>query len=260
MNNNTQPIGLFDSGVGGTTIWRSINRLMPNENTLFIGDSKNAPYGQKTTEEIIHLSKQKAEWLLNHDAKAIVVACNTATTNAISELRSTYHVPIIGIEPAIKPAAVNTVTAKVGVLATQSTLTSKKYEEAQSLYPNVQFVNQIGFKIVQLMEEGQLYSEELEQLLRTYINPMIDQNIDYLVLGCTHYPYLLPILNKFLPKHIKVIDSGDAVAKNTYKILKEAGLLKTDNIPGYAKFYTNKDVAILQSFIQDFGIAEKLDF
>ena len=111
-----------------------------------------------------------------------------------------------------------------------------------------------------MIEDGQLYSEELELLLRSYINPMIEKGVDYLVLGCTHYPYLLPILNKFLPEHITVIDSGDAVAKHTYKILKEANLLKTDNLPGYSKFYTNKNVDILQSFIADFGIAEKLDF
>lgn len=258
--NNTQPIGLFDSGIGGTTIWRSLHNLLPNENTLFIGDSKNAPYGQKTKEEIIQLSKKNVEWLLNHNAKAIIVACNTATTNAISELRSSYDIPIIGIEPAIKPAAANTKTGKVGVLATQGTLNSKKYADAQTLYPNIEFINQIGFRIVQLIEDGQLYSEELESLLRSYIDPMIEKDIDYLVLGCTHYPYLLPILNKFLPKHINVIDSGDAVAKHTYKILKEGDLLKTDNQPGYAKFYTNKDEAILQSFIADFGIAEKLDF
>jgi len=258
--NNTQPIGLFDSGIGGTTIWRSIHNLLPNENTLFLGDSKNAPYGQKTKEEIIQLSKKNVEWLLSNNAKAIIVACNTATTNAISELRSSYDIPIIGIEPAIKPAAANTKTGKVGVLATQGTLNSKKYAEAQNLYPNIEFVNQIGFRIVQLIEDGQLYSEELELLLRSYIDPMIEKDIDYLVLGCTHYPYLLPILNKFLPPNINVIDSGDAVAKHTYKILKEANLLKTDNVPGYSKFYTNKNVDILQSFIADFGIAEKLDF
>ncbi len=258
--NNTQPIGLFDSGIGGTTIWHSLHNLLPNENTLFLGDSKNAPYGQRTKEEIIQLSKKNVEWLLNHNAKAIIVACNTATTNAISELRSSYDIPIIGIEPAIKPAATNTKTGKVGVLATQGTLNSKKYAEAQTLYPNIEFINQIGFKIVQLIEDGQLYSEELELLLRSYINPMIEKGVDYLVLGCTHYPYLLPILNKFLPEHITVIDSGDAVAKHTYKILKEANLLKTDNLPGYSKFYTNKNVDILQSFIADFGIAEKLDF
>jgi len=258
--NNTQPIGLFDSGIGGTTIWRSLHNLLPNENTLFIGDSKHAPYGQKTKEEIIELSKKNVEWLLNHNAKVIIVACNTATTNAITELRNSYNVPIIGIEPAIKPAAAHTQTGKVGVLATQGTLNSKKYEQAQSLYPNVEFINQIGFRIVQLIEDGKLYSEELELLLRSYIDPMIEKDIDYLVLGCTHYPYLVPILNKFLPKHIHVIDSGDAVAKHTFKILNEANLLKTDKQTGYSKFYTNKDVAILQSFIGDYGIAEKLDF
>lgn len=258
--NNLQPIGLFDSGIGGTSIWRAINRLMPNENTLFLGDSKNAPYGQKTKEEIIHLSKKNVEWLLNKNAKIIIVACNTATTNAIVELRQTYKVPIIGIEPAIKPAAALTKTGKVGVLATQGTLNSEKYEQAQRLYPNVEFINQIGFKIVQLIEEGQLYSKELEELVRTYIKPMVAQDIDYLVLGCTHYPYLIPVLNKFIPSHIKIIDSGEAVAKNTLKILSDVAMLKTDNLRGYAKFYTNKNTAILQSFINDFGIAEKLDF
>ncbi len=260
MNNNTQPIGLFDSGIGGTTIWRSLHHLLPNENTLFLGDSKNAPYGQKSKEEIIKLSIKNIEWLLERNAKAVIVACNTATTNAIAELRSLYNIPIIGIEPAIKPAAAHTKTGKVGVLATQGTLNSKKYTEAQNLYPGIEFINQIGYKIVQLIEDGQLYSEELEILLRSYIDPMIEKNIDYLVLGCTHYPYLMPILNKFLPKNISVIDSGDAVAKHTYKILKEADLLKTDNLPGYAKFYTNKNSAVLQSFIADFGIAEELDF
>lgn len=258
--NNTQPIGLFDSGIGGTTIWRSVNKLLPNENTLFLGDSINAPYGQKSKEEIIQLSKKNADWLIKNDAKAIIVACNTATTNAINELRNSYNIPIIGIEPAIKPAAINTKTGIVGVLATQGTLNSSKYLESQTLYPQVTFINQIGYKIVQLIENGELHSQELEQLLRSYINPMIDQNIDYLVLGCTHYPYLLPILKKFLPEHIQVIDSGNAVAKQTHKILSNANLLKTDNKPGYAKFYTNKNVEILQSFIVNECIAQKIDF
>ncbi len=168
--------------------------------------------------------------------------------------------PKLGIEPAIKPAALNTKTGKVGVLATQGTLKSKKYTEAQTLYPNVEFINQIGYGIVQLIENGDLYSAELEGLLKSYLTPMIEQNIDHLVLGCTHYPYLLPVLKKFLPSTLKVIDSSEAVAKRTLKILYENNLLKTDKLPGYSKFYTNKDVGVLQSFINGSGIAEKLDF
>lgn len=260
MKNDTRPIGLFDSGIGGTTIWHAIHKLLPYENTIFLGDSINAPYGQRSKEEIIHLSKKNTEWLLQQNAKIIIVACNTATTNAVSELRNTYNIPIIGIEPAIKPAALNTKTGKVGVLATQGTLKSKKYTEAQTLYPNVEFINQIGYGIVQLIENGDLYSAELEGLLKSYLTSMIEQNIDHLVLGCTHYPYLLPVLKKFLPSTLKVIDSSEAVAKRTLKILDENNLLKTDKLPGYSKFYTNKDVGVLQSFINGSGIAEKLDF
>lgn len=258
--NDTRPIGLFDSGIGGTTIWKSVHQLLPNENTLFIGDSSNAPYGQKSKETIVALSKKNVDWLLEHNAKIIIVACNTATTNAITELRNSYDIPIIGIEPAIKPAALNTKTHKVGVLATQGTLKSIKYSEAQTLYPDIKFINQIGYKIVQLMEDGELYSPEMEDLLHTYLDPMIAEGIDYLVLGCTHYPYLLPILAKFVPEHIKIIDSGEAVANRTFKILSDNQLLKTDGIPGQCEFYTNKDETILQSFIGSYGSAKKISF
>ena len=258
--NDTRPIGLFDSGIGGTSIWRSVHEMLPNENTLFIGDSANAPYGQKTKNEIIDLSKKNTEWLIAQNAKIIIVACNTATTNAIAELRAQYNIPIIGIEPAIKPAAIATKTGKVGVLATKRTITSPKYTEAQMQFPNVKFINQIGHKIVPLIEEGKLYSKELEELLHHYVKPMLEQEIDHLVLGCTHYPYLLPILEKFVSTNVKIIDSGTAVAKQTFKILNDNNLLKTDGILGIAEFYTNKNVEILQSFVHEYGTAKKIDF
>jgi glutamate racemase len=123
---NNNPIGLFDSGVGGTSIWKAINQLLPNESTIYLADSKNAPYGVKTKEEIIELSSKNTEYLLNRNAKLIVVACNTATTNAIKELRIKYDVPFIGIEPAIKPAALQSKTNVIGVLATQGTIPTQK--------------------------------------------------------------------------------------------------------------------------------------
>lgn len=258
--NDTRPIGLFDSGIGGTSIWHAVHKLLPYENTIFIGDSANAPYGQKTKEEIISLSKKNIDWLLQRDAKLIIVACNTATMNAVEELRASYNIPIIGIEPAIKPAALNSITKKVGVLATKGTITSKKYSESKTNYPNITFIDQIGYRIVQLIEDGHLHSEELEMLLKQYIDPMLQQHIDYLVLGCTHYPYLIPILKKLIPESVKIIDSGEAVAKQTYKILNELQLLKTDQLLGSSQFYTNKDVEILQSFIGEYGTAQKIDF
>src|SRR5690554_3207668 len=199
MNNDSRPIGLFDSGIGGTSIWHAVHKLLPNENTIFLGDSAHAPYGQKSKEELLELSTKNVEWLLDKQAKLIIVACNTATTNVVTELRERYDVPFIGIEPAIKPAALRSKTGKIGVLATQRTLESPKYIEAQLQFPQTVFINQAGHGIVQLIETGQLYSDEMLQLLKQYISPMLQQNIDYLVLGCTHYPYLYPILSKIVP-------------------------------------------------------------
>lgn len=260
MNNDSRPIGLFDSGIGGTSIWHAVHKLLPNENTIFLGDSAHAPYGQKSKEELLELSTKNVEWLLDKQAKLIIVACNTATTNVVTELRERYDVPFIGIEPAIKPAALRSKTRKIGVLATQRTLESPKYIEAQLQFPQTVFINQAGHGIVQLIETGQLYSDEMLQLLKQYISPMLEQNIDYLVLGCTHYPYLYPILSKIVPSNIHIIDSGEAIALQTKRILEEKNLLKKDNNPGKHLFYTNKETTVLQSFIEGFGIAEKVDF
>lgn len=243
------PIGIFDSGVGGTSIWKQIHDLLPNENTIYLADSKNAPYGYKTKDEIIALSEKNTEFLLNQNAKIIVVACNTATTNAIKELRAKYKVPFIGIEPAIKPAALNSKTQKVGVLATQGTINSELFHKTMANFSNIVFVEQIGHKLVQLIEAGGIESPEMTELLHQYLQPMINQDIDYLVLGCTHYPYLIPQIEKILPKHIQIIDSGKAVAKQVKIVLKENNILSGSTQKGKAVFYTNSDKTVLQSLI-----------
>ena len=199
MNNNN-PIGLFDSGIGGTSIWKAIHQLMPNENTIYLADSKNAPYGEKSKEEIIALSKKNTELLLEFNCKMIVVACNTATTNAIKELRATYNIPFIGIEPAIKPAANNSKTQTIGILATKGTLSSELFNKTIELYKDIKIVEQIGHGLVELIENGEINSPEMEKLLQSYLTPMIEKNIDYLVLGCSHYPYLIPKIKTILPK------------------------------------------------------------
>jgi len=246
VNNN--PIGLFDSGVGGTSIWKEIHALLPHENTIYLADSKNAPYGQKSKEEIILLSKKNTEFLLNKNAKIIVVACNTATTNAIKELRASYDVPFIGIEPAIKPAANNSETHTIGILATKGTLSSELFNQTVLNYPNTKIIEQIGFGLVSLIEEGNIESEEMTQLLHDYLNPMVKQNIDYLVLGCSHYPYLIPQIKKILPNHIKIIDSGEAVARQTKNILSDkVGL--SDTKKSKQLFYTNSNPIVLKNLI-----------
>ena len=246
VNNN--PICLFDSGVGGTSILKEILAQLPHENTIYLADSKNAPYGQKSKEEIIALSKKNTEFLLNKNAKIIVVACNTATTNAIKELRASYDVPFIGIEPAIKPAANNSETHTIGILATKGTLSSELFNQTVLNYPNTKIIEQIGFGLVSLIEEGNIESKEMTQLLHDYLNPMVKENIDYLVLGCSHYPYLIPQIKKILPNHIKIIDSGEAVARQTKNILSDkVGL--SDTKKSKQLFYTNSNPIVLKNLI-----------
>ena len=249
INNN--PIGLFDSGIGGTSIWKEINKLLPLEDSIYLADSKNAPYGLKSKDEIIALSKKNTEFLLNKNCKIIVVACNTATTNAIKELRATYDVPFIGIEPAIKPAANNSKTHKIGILATKGTLNSELFHNTASSFKNVEIIEQIGHGLVQLIENGDLDKPEMFELLKSYLKPMVEQNIDYLVLGCSHYPYLIPQIKKIIPPKVKIIDSGEAVAKQTKNILNINGLLHLKNNSISNVFYTNVNCEVLKTILKN---------
>ncbi|WP_353150599.1 glutamate racemase [Flavobacterium sp.] len=256
---NKNPIGLFDSGVGGTSIWKEVHALLPNESTIYLADSKNAPYGQKTEEEIIALSKKNTEILLNNNCKIIIVACNTATTNAIKVLRATYDIPFIGIEPAIKPAALHTKTQKIGILATQGTLNSALFHQTVALYSDVKVVEQIGYELVQLIESGAIHSEKMTQLLNDYLLPMVAEGIDYLVLGCTHYPYLIPQIKQIIPNHIKIIDSGEAVAKQTKHILDVNNLFNTTN-KVFQSFYINNPKEVMQELVGSAFNVEYLAF
>lgn len=255
----TNPIGLFDSGIGGTSIWKAIHQLMPNENTIYLADSKNAPYGEKSKEEIIALSKKNTELLLENNCKIIVVACNTATTNAIKELRATYDVPFIGIEPAIKPAATHSKTQTIGILATKGTLSSELFNKAVSLYQDTKIIEQIGFGLVELIENGEIDTPKMKELLVSYLTPMIKKNIDYLVLGCSHYPYLIPKIKEILPKTIQIIDSGEAVAKQTFAVLESQNKLKkTDKAK--CEFYSNIDPKVLNDILENKYSVSKKDF
>lgn len=256
---NNNPIGLFDSGIGGTSIWTKIHELLPNESTIYLADSKNAPYGQKSKDEIIALSIKNTEYLLNLNSKLIVVACNTATTNAIKELRAKYDVPFIGIEPAIKPAVNNSKTQVIGILATKGTLNSELFNKAVELYQDTTIIEQIGYGLVQLIENGDINSPEMFELLKSYLNPMIEADIDYLVLGCSHYPYLIPQIQKILPPHIKIIDSGEAVARQTNNILNDKVGFNYSN-ESYSEFYTNDNPKVLSEILNNQYQIQKKDF
>ena len=257
---NRQPIGLFDSGIGGTSIWSEIHTLLPYENTIYLADSRYAPYGQRSKEEIVKLCFKNIDLLIERGCKLIVVACNTATTNAINEIRTHYSIPVIGIEPAIKPAALLTKNAKVGILATKGTITSTLFASKVKSYTNLTIHEQIGHNLVQLIESGQIDSPEMIVLLKSYLNPMVEQGIDTLVLGCTHYPYLKPIIETLIPDTVRIIDSGKAVAKQTQRILTEAGLLSDATTLGTSTFYTNGDPNILKAFTPANSTVAFLDF
>ena len=256
---NTNPIGLFDSGIGGTSIWKAIHELMPYENTIYLADSKNAPYGEKSKEEIIALCKKNTELLLENNCKIIVVACNTATTNAIKEHRASYDVPFIGIEPAIKPAATHSKTQTIGILATKGTLNSELFNKTVSLYQETNIVEQIGYGLVELIENGEINSYQMDELLQSYLKPMIEKNIDYLVLGCSHYPYLIPKIKAILPQSIQIIDSGEAVAKQTLTVLQnQTGISNLEK--GKCEFYSNINPKVLDDILGNKYIASKRDF
>jgi len=250
MNSNNQPIGIFDSGIGGTSIWKAIHQLLPNEKTIYLADSKNAPYGQKSKKEIVALSMKNTDFLLEMNCKLIVVACNTATTNAIQELRAKYNVPFIGIEPAIKPAVTHSKTQIIGILATQGTLNSELFNKTTEKYQDTKIIEQVGHGLVQLIENGEINSPEMTKLLHSYLEPMIEANIDYLVLGCSHYPYLIPQIKKILPEHIQIIDSGEAVAKQTQNILREKVAFASVE-EKQPVFYTNTNPKVLSEILEN---------
>lgn len=259
-----RPIGIFDSGVGGTSIWKEIHSLLPYENTIYLADSKNAPYGHKTKDEIIALSIKNTEKLLDFNAKIIVVACNTATTNAIDLLRKKFHIPIIGIEPAIKPAALKTRTKQVGILATKGTLQSSLFSKTSELYAqNITITEVIGEGLVKLIEDGKMDSHEMKSLLSIYLKPMLEAKIDCLVLGCSHYPYLIPQLKRMLPENVIIIDSGEAVARQTKAVLNENKILQEKPVKSQSIFYTNNDTSTLQSLLKEYAseiVIELKDF
>ncbi|MCL4142280.1 UNVERIFIED_CONTAM: hypothetical protein GTU68_061477 [Idotea baltica] len=247
-----QPIGVFDSGVGGVSIWKELVQQLPNENTIYLADSKNAPYGSKSKQEIIDLSVKNTELLLKKGCKIIVVACNTATTNSIDYLRKNYDVPFIGIEPAIKPAALQTKTHAIGILATKGTLSSALFHSTSKKFTEgITVVEKVGEGLVPLIEHNKIDSKEMEQLLQQYLQPMLHKKIDYLVLGCSHYPFLIPQIKKIVGNDVTIIDSGEAVAIQTKAILKKSNLLNANSITPSHHLFGNNDIQTLLGIVKD---------
>ena len=221
------PVGVFDSGVGGLSVLAEIQRLLPNESLLYVADCGHIPYGEKSPAFIRERCRRVAEFVLEQGAKAVVLACNTATVAAAADLREQYpQWPLVGMEPAVKPAAAATRSGVVGVLATTGTLQSAKFAALLDRFANdVRVVTQPCPGLVECIEAGDLSSPALRELLQGYLRPLLDAGCDTLILGCTHYPFLKPLLAQMVPASIAIIDTGAAVARQLQRLLGERHLL-----------------------------------
>lgn len=249
-NSASKPIGIFDSGLGGLSIWREMVRLLPNEEIIYLGDSANCPYGSKPMDVILDLSETNTRFLLQQECKLIVLACNTATAAAVDYLRESFDIPFIGMEPALKPAALNTQTGTIGILATEGTFKGKKFQDSRERYgKHVHVCLEVGYGLVELVESGRMNTPEAVDLLRTYIEPMLEQGIDHLVLGCTHYPFLIPSIRKITGDRVKLVDPAPAVARQTQAVLFEKGLLNKDRSDKPYRFFTNGSEEQMQNML-----------
>lgn len=236
------PIGIFDSGLGGISVLHEIHRLLPQEELIYIADSGHAPYGNKSTAYITQRCLQLSEFLLGQGAKMIVVACNTATAHAIDTLRQQLAVPVIGIEPAVKPAAGLTRTGVIGVLATQQTVQSPRLQRLiQDYAQGIEVLTQACPGLVEHVERGDFASQELSGLLKQYTQPLIEQGADVLVLGCTHYPFLAVSLRAMIGDDIKLLETSNAVAQHVDRVLDKYQLKNRSDQLGSVSFYSSKN-------------------
>ena len=215
-------VGIFDSGIGGISVWKELYGLLPNRDFIYVADSIHCPYGRKSPEEIIERAEEISRFLIDKKVKIIVVACNTATAAAIDYLRSHFSIPFVGMEPAIKPAALESKSGVVGVLATAGTFRGSLYLNTLNKFAaNVTVIEQIGDGLVELVEAGKTSGSEVESLLHKYINPMLAANADKIVLGCTHYPFLTDAIRKITNNAVEIINPAPAIAQQTKKNLTE---------------------------------------
>jgi glutamate racemase len=239
---STKPIGIFDSGVGGISVLKHIHSLLPHEDLIYLADSKYAPYGNKTAEEITQRCLILCDDLLQKNVKAIVIACNTATAAAIDELRETFDIPIIGMEPAVKPAAEASRNGVIGVLATVGTLKSAQFAALLESYGrNVKVVTQACVGLVECIERGELNTPETKALIRQYTTPLLAEGADTIVLGCTHYPFVKDAIREIVGEEISLIDTGAAVAKQLKRQLEEKDLLSASQEKAEVHFWTNSE-------------------
>ncbi|KUZ67386.1 glutamate racemase [Burkholderia ubonensis] len=219
------PVGVFDSGLGGLSVLRAVRAQLPDESFVYVADSRNAPYGPRDEAFITERTLAIGEWLARQGAKALVVACNTATAQSIAAIRERLSIPLVGVEPGIKPAAALSASGIAGVLATQSTLASARFQALLDRYgAGRRFICQPGHGLVEAVERGDTSSPALRALLDGYLQPMLDAGADTLVLGCTHYPFFTETIRDLVGDRLTIVDTSDAIARQLARVLDERGL------------------------------------
>lgn len=242
MNNN--PIGILDSGVGGLSIWREITLQLPRESTIYVADSKNCPYGEKSQEEVYHLTKRIVEFLVGKGSKLIVIACNTATVSALEKLRQDFKdLPIVGTVPVVKTAATNSKTKKIGILSTTLTSQSQYHKDLIETFANGCEVVNIGTdNLVPLIERGDIDSPKAKKALLEDLRPFKEAKIDALALGCSHYPFLKNEIQNIMGSDVQILDSGGAIARQVKRVLENNDTLSSQNQPTHCFYTTGNEV------------------
>ena len=246
------PIGVFDSGVGGLSVLRAVINELPNEDVIYFGDQAHVPYGSKSLLEVRDLSVEITRFLINHGAKLIVVACNTASAAALHYLREAFpETPFVGMEPAVKPAAEHTKTGKVGVLATPATFQGELYASVVERFAsNVTLFQDTCPGLVRQIELGRLATAKTEQILRSALDLMLAEGIDTVVLGCTHYPFVIPLIKQIVGPEVNVIDPAPAIARQVRRLLESRQLLSNNLGRGKITFYTTGDNLQMRELIK----------
>lgn len=245
------PIGVMDSGVGGISVLKHIHTLLPHEHLVYFADSAHAPYGNKSPEEIKERCFAVADFLIAQQAKALVVACNTATAAAIADMRAAYDLPIVGMEPAVKPAAAATKNGVIGVLATVGTLKSAQFAALLESYGrNVKVITQGCIGLVECIERGELDTAETKALIKQYASPLIAEGADTIVLGCTHYPFVRPLIEEVAGPEVAIIDTGAAVAKQVQHKLIEINCINDANDEANLKIFSNSQYSAAHQVIE----------
>jgi glutamate racemase len=245
------PIGIFDSGVGGLSVLRAMRAQMSEEDVIYFGDQGHVPYGPRPMQQIQHFSEGITRFLLAQNAKLIVVACNTASAAALKHLREKFpEVPFVGMEPAVKPAAEHTRTGVVGVLATPATFQGALYASVVERFAHdVQVLQHTCPGLVGQVERGDLDGPRTRAILEEALLPMLEQRIDTVVMGCTHYPFVIPLIQQIVGADVRVIDPAPAVARQVRRLLEAGGLKRPEGDAGSMRFYTSGDAGAVQSLL-----------